>query len=71
VSKKGHFYEKVSRILGRRPTIFLTPAVAGCQNPAMKAEVPIGCFCLTVIIEKDYWYWPVGVVVFKTTVCLA
>jgi len=61
VSKKDHFCEKVSRILGRRGTIFLTPAVAGCKNPARKTEVPIDCFCLTVIIEKDYGLGQLGV----------
>jgi len=61
VSKKNHFYEKVSRILGQRGTIFLTPAVAGCKNPARKTEVPIDCFCLTVIIEKDYGLGQLGV----------
>ena len=60
MSKKDHFCEKVSRILGRRGTIFLTPAVAGCKNPARKTEVPIDCFCLTVIIEKRLSSWPVG-----------
>ena len=60
MSKKNHFYEKVSRILGRRSTIFLTPAVAGCKNFALKCEVPIDCFCLTVIIEKDYGLGQLG-----------
>lgn len=60
MGKKDHFCEKVSRILGRRGTIFLTPAVTGCKNFARKTEVLIDCFCLTVIIEKEYGLGQLG-----------
>ena len=70
MSERKYFSEKMSRILGRRGTIFLTPAVAGCKNPAIKTGVPIGCFCLTVIIEKDYGFGQFGVMCSRQTFVL-
>jgi hypothetical protein len=35
--KENHFMGVMSRVQGRRATIFWTRVIAGCQNPALKS----------------------------------